>query len=143
MVRGMNGWMSEGVPLGSSSFSGFRALEWQLSARILAARAARWHHHSQPAVVMVHRVDGTRLKGLLISDTAACGGDGGHVAIKGYPPQSGRQTHSCIKILSKQLGNKGSPQEDEIFIKTLFSLQFSLELVTKHFSEILPESADD
>lgn len=89
MVRGMNGWMNEGVPLGSSSPSGFRALEWQLSTRILAARAARWHHHSHSPVVIVHLVDGTRLKGLLISDTAACGGDWGHVAIKGYPPQSG------------------------------------------------------
>lgn len=88
MVRGLNGWMNEGVLLGSSSPSGFRALEWQLSTRNLAARAARWHHHSHSPVVIVHRVDGTRLKGLLISDTAACGEDCFNVAIKGHPPPS-------------------------------------------------------
>lgn len=78
--------MSEGVRLGSSSPSGFRALEWQLSTRNVAARTARWHHHSRSAVVVVRRGYGMCLKGLLISDTAAWGGDCGHVAIKGFPP---------------------------------------------------------
>lgn len=52
--------------------------------------------------------------------------------------------HNCVNFIKAALQvNKESPREYEKFIKTLFSLQFSLELGTKDFSEISLEGADD
>lgn len=92
MIRVMNGWMNGGVHRGSSSLSGFRGLEWQPRTRNVAARR---HHHSRSPVV---GVDGTRLRGLLISDTALMSPP----QVTRPPPNPRCQTYNWIRILLKQ-----------------------------------------